>query len=62
MVNWKIIVGGMLIFAGIAQLLRIFADYQYRTTALGVVGLTILFTGVVAAGFYLLKQGRKEAG
>jgi multisubunit Na+/H+ antiporter MnhG subunit len=58
--NWKIIVGGILIFAGIAQFLKIFNDYRHTTTMSVSVGLGFLFVGVIIVGIFLVRQGRKE--
>jgi drug/metabolite transporter (DMT)-like permease len=60
MMNWKIIVGGLLIFAGIAQLMRLITEYQndnFLTTSLG---LGLLFSSMLLLGIYLVRQGRKE--
>jgi uncharacterized membrane protein YidH (DUF202 family) len=59
--NWKIIVGGILIFAGIAQFLKIFTEYRYTNTLPMVIGLGALFIGAVIVGVYLVRQGRKQS-
>ena len=59
--NWKIIVGGILIFAGIAQFLKIFTEYKYNNTLSMLIGLGVAFAGIVIAGVYLVRQGRKES-
>jgi len=58
--NWKIIVGGVLIFAGIAQFLKIFTQYRYTNTSPTVISLGALFIGAVIVGVYLVRQGRKQ--
>jgi len=59
--NWKIIVGGILIFAGIAQFLRIFTDYKYHNSLNMLFGLGAAFIGMVIVGVFLVRQGRKES-
>ena len=59
--NWKIIVGGILIFAGIAQFIKLLTEYQHYNSLPMSIGLGILFTGGVLVGLYLVKQGRKES-
>ena len=59
--NWKIIVGGIFIFAGIAQFLKIFTEYRHTNTLPIVIGLGVLFIGVVIVGVYLVRQGRKQS-
>ncbi len=55
-INWKIIVGDILIFAGIAQFLKIFTGYKYTNTSPMVVGLGIIFIVAVIVGVYLVRQ------
>ena len=59
--NWKIIVGGILIFAGLAQFLKLFGDYKYNNTLSMLVGLGFLFVGMIISGVYLVRQGRLES-
>lgn len=61
MMNWKIIVGGLLIFAGIAQFLSIFTKYQYNNSFSMVFGLGVVFIGMIILGVFLVRQGRKES-
>jgi hypothetical protein len=58
--NWKISVGGILIFVGIAQFLKLFSDYKYNNTFAMLIGLGFTFVGVVILGVYLVRQGRRE--
>lgn len=59
--NWKIIVGGLLIFGGIAQFLRLLNEYRHNNSLSATIGLGILFIGLVIVGVYLVRQGRKES-
>ncbi len=59
--NWKIIVGGILIFAGIAQFLKLFTDYKYNNTFFMLIGLGFVFVGAAILGVYLVRQGRRES-
>jgi drug/metabolite transporter (DMT)-like permease len=60
MMNWKIIVGGLLIFAGIAQLMRLITEYQNDNLLTTSLGLGLLFSSMLLLGIYLVRQGRKE--
>lgn len=59
--NWKIIVGGLLIFAGIAQFLRIFSDYKNNNSSSTLFGLGAAFICMIILGVFLVRQGRKES-
>lgn len=58
--NWKIIVGGLLILAGITQFLKIFTQYRNTTTLPIPIGLGSLFIAMIFVGVYLVRQGRMQ--
>ncbi|MEO1435944.1 MAG: hypothetical protein AAFV80_10435 [Bacteroidota bacterium] len=59
MVNWKTIVGLVLIFASVSEFVRVWSDYQaghYESWPFGVeVGAALFCIG----GFYLIRSGMK---
>jgi len=59
--NWKIIFGGLLIFAGTAQSIKFLTEYLHNKTLPQLIGLGILSVGLLILGVYLLRQGRKES-
>ena len=59
--NWKIIVGGLLIFAGAAQFLKLLVEYRYNNPMSVSIGLGALFICLLIVGIYLVRQGRKDA-
>jgi len=58
--NWKTIVGAVLILLGITQLLKIFSDYMYKNSLLVSIGLGFVFLTTIITGIYLVKQGRMK--
>ena len=58
--NWKIIVGGLLILGGIAQFLKLLNEYRHYNTLPMSIGLGILFIALVIVGIYLVRQGRRQ--
>jgi len=59
--NWKIIVGGLLIFAGTAQFLKLLAEYRYNNPIAVSIGLGFLFICLLITGIYLVRRGRKDS-
>jgi hypothetical protein len=58
--NWKTIVGAVLILLGITQFLKIFSDYMYKNSLLVSIGLGFVFLATIITGIYLVKQGRMK--
>ena len=58
--NWKIIIGGLLIFGGIAQFLRLLNEYRHQNSIPISIGLGFVFIALVSTGFYLVRQGRRQ--
>ena len=59
--NWEIIIGGLLIFGGIAQFFRLLNEYQYKNSIAVSIGLAFVFIAIVITGISLVRQGRKQA-
>jgi len=57
--NWKIIVGGLLILGGITQFLKLINEYRHYNTLPISIGLVLLFIALVIVGVYLVRQGRR---
>jgi len=55
--NWKTIVGAVLILLGITQFLKIFSDYMYKNSLIVSIGLGFVFLATIITGIYLVKQG-----
>jgi len=60
LMNWKIIVGGLLIFGALSEFLSIINDYRSGKLAFWPFGADIGCVIVIALGIYLVNKGRKE--
>lgn len=58
--NWKIIVGALLIFGALKELFSIIADYHSGKLEFWPFGADIGCVALVALGSYLIWKGRKE--
>jgi len=60
--NWKIIVGTLLIFGSFRELSSLISDYRSGKMAFWPFGADIGCVLVIALGIYLINKGRKEKG
>jgi hypothetical protein len=59
-VNWKIIVGALLIFGATRELFSVIADYRSGKLDFWPVGVEVGFAAMVALGVYLIRKGIKQ--
>jgi uncharacterized membrane protein HdeD (DUF308 family) len=56
--NWKKIVGILLILFGITQFLELINEYRYNNSLPVSLGLGVVFIASVITGIFLVRQGR----
>ena len=59
--NWKIVVGGFLIFGASAEMLSIITDYRSGKLTFWPFGADIGCIAMIALGIYLIRRGLKES-
>lgn len=58
--NWKIIVGALIIFGATSELISIIADYQSGKLQFWPFGADIACIALVALGIFLIRKGQKQ--
>jgi hypothetical protein len=58
--NWKIVVGGLLIFGAVREMLSIISDYRSGKLEFWPFGAEIGCVAFVALGVYLIRKGQRE--
>ena len=58
--NWKIIIGILLIFGGIKEFLNVFIDYKTGKLSFFPFGAAFGCTTLIVAGVFLIIKGAKE--
>ena len=58
--NWKIVVGALLIFGALREMASIISDYQSGKLQFWPFGAEIGCVALVALGIYLIRKGQRE--
>jgi len=58
--NWKIIVGVLLIFGALKEMTSIIIDYRSGTLAFWPLGADIGCVALLVTGIYLIRKGQKQ--
>ena len=58
--NWKIIIGGLLIFGGLKEMTSIIIDYRSGKLEFRPFGAEFGCITLVFAGVYLIRKGQKQ--